>query len=816
MAENDLISIFRVEVGEYLESLNSNLLQIEMAAETESTYRPTLIEMNRLVHSMKGAARAVGIQLIETIAHYMEEVFSAAMKNRLHLTPDICDMLYDGLDLIQNVMDNEETPDEVVSEVLARLEQTVAKSTSTDSQQVAIVPIVESQQADETDDDFDEDDQILIIPKDNLPQPSKKSVHKPPAPLPTPSSSGKAKTTQTTPLVPSSASYHPPERATSTLSMTPHVETLALRPAEETVRITVNKLDRLMSEATELLVVRMHSDEHHRSVNELRRILNRWQREWRSVRSSYIRLVRGIQDKQEIISPELTVLLKFVETNQRFMTELARRLTQLAQTMALDNMHLATLTEQLQDDISRMRLIPFDAIVGSLQRMVRDIAREMDKQIQLDISGAAVEIDKTVLDTLKDPLMHLIRNAVDHGIGTPQEREDAGKPPVGLIQIDVEQRGSEIVIAVRDDGHGIDLTRVRQMLVRRKLLSEAEAQALSDEEAQFFIFHPGFSTRDKVTAVSGRGLGMDIVRDRVESLRGRVSVRSMVGDGTTVTMNVPVSLTRIRCILLRVGDQTFAVPSTVVIRMQNISRQDIFTAEGQEVIIVNGQPTPCISLGAILDIPMVKTLGDTVDLLIIQAASRMIAFEVDELISEIELVLKPLGPELAQARLLSGAALLGTGEVVLMLEPNNLVRAATGTAIPRRRAMTNPTGETQQRTRVLVVDDSITTRTLEKNILETAGFDVQVAIDGLEAWGMLHNMPFDLVISDIEMPKMNGLELTAMIKQSPQMRHLPVILLTSLSKPEQREAGLRAGADGYLVKSQFDQNELLQAIQAFV
>ncbi|MCU0495715.1 MAG: hybrid sensor histidine kinase/response regulator [Anaerolineae bacterium] len=774
MADQDLLSIFRVEVSEYLESLNNALLQIEMLAADDRSYQPTLIEMNRVAHSMKGAARAVGIKVIETIAHYMEEVFNAALHQHLKLTPAVCDSLYDGLDLIQNTLeentDEDSTTDEMIAEVLTRLEQLVT--------QTAVQTSID-----------DEDDEAPVIEPDQAEDEDQ-----------------------------ATGQGDPQVKSDDALVIAPiEAQAVSLRPVEDTVRVTVSKLDRLMAEATELIVARMHSEERQRSVQQLRKIHNKWQREWRSVRTAYIRLVRQIQDSHIPPSGELLTIFKFLETNQRYLSETNRYLTQLVQTFAQDNMHLSTLADQLQNDISRMRLIPFDSVVSGFQRMLRDLARDLDKQVQLEISGGFVEIDKTVLDALKDPLMHLLRNSVDHGIESPVEREERGKSAIGRIQLSVEQRGNEIVIRVSDDGGGIDPARVRRAIVKNKLLSESEAQALNDDEVCLYIFHPGLSTKETVTAVSGRGLGMDIVRDRVESLRGRITLDSVLQQQTTFTIHVPVSLTRIRCILLRVGEQEFAVPSVVVGRMQTVARSEIFTAEGQEMVVINDQPMPCVLLSAVLDLPAQNRIESLAHLLILKAANRTIAFEVDGLLSEQELVLKPLGIELSRARFVSGAALLGNGEIVIVLDTNDLVRAAGGTSLPRRRIMPSNTERIEQRRmRVLIVDDSITTRTLEKNILETAGFDVQVATDGQEAWRILSDFEFDLVISDVEMPHMNGLELTARIKQTAQYQHLPIILLTSLSKPEQREAGLRVGADAYLVKSQFDQGELLETIRAVI
>jgi two-component system chemotaxis sensor kinase CheA len=482
------------------------------------------------------------------------------------------------------------------------------------------------------------------------------------------------------------------------------------------------------------------------------------------------------------------------------------------------SLRLSALAEQLQDEVSGLRLVPFESIVGIFQRIVRDLARDTEKHVQFLVEGSSVEIDKAVLDALKDPLMHLIRNAVDHGIETPPLRAMAGKPETGRIVLTLSQRGSEIVIQVQDDGRGIDATAVRRSAVSRGLLTATEAESLSDEDARTYIFYAGLSTSAEVTTISGRGMGMDIVRDRVESLRGRVSVQSTVGFGTTITLNVPVSLTRIRCVLLHVGDQRFAVPSAMVMRMDTVSRDTIFTAEGRQMIRLTERPMPLVSLGAVLEVPSrAAAESEAVKVVALQATDRVIAFEVDDLESEIELVLKPLGPELARARYISGAALLGSGEIIIVLDTNDLVRRALGGSLSERRrtAMINPPA-ISDRMRVLVVGDSITTRTLEKNILETAGFEVHTAMDGVEAWALLPQIPFDVIISDIEMPNMNGLELCAKVKSSGRFQSIPVILLTSLAKPEQREDGLRAGADAYLVKSRFDQGELLRTIQSVV
>ncbi len=800
--DSELMQIFRIEVDEHLTHLNDALLQVEMM---EGGEKLTLLrEMNRMAHSMKGAARAVGFGLIETVSHYLEEIFHGVLNQGKALTPDTADALYDGLDLIQNALNGAETNQDVLVDVLANLERIAHLDRSPDIR----VPIPDTHKTSDS-------SELPVITVPELLDIHAADTDELPAVV-APSDGEDLTKTPTREFSARPPAGRPPvPMMTSTMDTSTVTPTMMLRPAEETLRVAVAKLDHLMAEASELLVAKMQAETRQRGLNDIRRIHARWRREWRTVRTAYIRLARRMQEDRREMPAEMATLFKFLQANEDYLAEASRALTTLAQTQAQDNMHLTTAADGLQSTVASLRMMPFETITSGFQRMVRDLARDTDKQVFLEVIGAQVDIDKTVLDALKDPLMHLLRNAVDHGIEQPAKREAKGKSPVGRVTIIVEQRGSELILRVRDDGNGIDVTRIRRKAVMKNLLTEAEAIALSDEDARMLIFQSGFSTSDQVTAISGRGLGMDIVRSRVESLRGRISIQSELGEGTTFTMNVPVSLTRIRAILLRVGDEQYALPSVMVARMEALPRSAIFTAEGQTMVMLNQRPMPLISLGLLLDIPSTGVEQEVITIVAIETGEKAVAFEVDTLYSEMELVLKPLGPELANVAYVAGAALMGSGEVIIVLDGSDLVRATTGTGLPlRRQNVARTIKSAPRRMRVLVVDDSITTRTLEKNILEAVGFEVHVAIDGVEALAILTEFTPDVIISDVEMPNMNGLELARRVKSHPHTRDIPLILLTSLAKPEQREEGLRAGADAYLVKSQFDQNELLETIQS--
>ncbi|PJF40410.1 MAG: hybrid sensor histidine kinase/response regulator [Chloroflexi bacterium] len=745
----ELLNIFWIEVGEYLDTLNTTLLEIETTP--DDNHEARLREMNRIAHSMKGAARTVGIEVIEKIAFHFETLFEKALNGKFAFTPDACDVLYNGLDVIQLVTAGEEQDETTVTAILNQLEK--LGQGKRPSQEIAVAPAV-----------------------------------------------------QTT---------ADPRATTSTIRV-PMVEDM--------LRVPIPHMDNLMASVSELLVARLHSEELQRDINALRMLHTRWQREWRTIRAAYIRLLRRLQNDDSDLSLELSTLLAFLETNQRYLAEANRHLIQVAQRMTQDHLRLSALVDEMQNEVSAMRLVTFETAIPTFQRVIRDLARETNKQIQLDVMGGGVALDKRVMDTLRDPIMHLLRNAVDHGIESADERQQLGKPAEGQIVIFAEQRGSEIIISVHDDGAGIDPSIIKKSAIKRGLITDQQASKLSDDDALSYIFYPGFSTNEAVTAISGRGVGMDIVRDRVESLRGGVSIRSLKGQGTTISLHVPISLTRLHCVMLQVGDDIFAVPSSSVLRMLKTKRDDLFVTQGRYMVLVEGQAIPFTSLPGVLGMPLQEgnesQLPHEIRAIVLQAADRTVAFAVDDMEAEQELILKPLGLEIAGTQHIAGAALLGSGRVVLVLDVNDLARTATGMTFPASPpdavAASSTDNMKKQRPRVLVVDDSITTRMLEKNILEAAGFDVRVAVDGTEAWGILGEGGFDIVISDVEMPRMNGLELVEQIKAHERLQTTPVILLTSRDKPEHLEAGMKAGADAYLVKSQFEQDELLNLVKKFV
>jgi two-component system chemotaxis sensor kinase CheA len=471
----------------------------------------------------------------------------------------------------------------------------------------------------------------------------------------------------------------------------------------------------------------------------------------------------------------------------------------------------------IEDDVMSVRLMPAGSIFGPFERMVRDLTRQNGKDVHLVLEGGETEVDRKIVEQIRDPLMHMLRNAVDHGIEPAETREDKGKPRTGTIRVAASQRGSAVEIEVSDDGVGLDASRLRRSAVQKGLLSEDQTAALDDRSAINLIFQPGFSTSPAVTETSGRGVGMDVVREHVERLNGHVEVSSTPGRGTRFTLHVPLTLATSRAILVEQGGQPFAIPSGTVERTARARERQLVSLEGRRAVVIEGLPVPVVDLAQVLEqastVQSSRDADDWRPLFVLRQGDRRFAFLVEHLVGEQEIVIKSLGWPLRRVRNVSGATILGTGHAVVILNPADLLQTASrihSTTAARVAPATQPDAP---RWRVLVVDDSLTTRTLERSLLEAAGYQVSVATDGLDALSRLRAEPIDLVVSDVDMPRLDGFGLTAELRRDAGLRNVPVILVTSLDDRDHREQGVAAGADAYIVKSSFDQAELLETIR---
>jgi two-component system chemotaxis sensor kinase CheA len=476
----------------------------------------------------------------------------------------------------------------------------------------------------------------------------------------------------------------------------------------------------------------------------------------------------------------------------------------------------------LREQALRARMVAVATITDPLRRAVRDLSRTLGKRVRWEVRGGDTELDRSVLQQLADPLLHAVRNAVDHGIEHPDERLAAGKPAEGAVRLEAAQVGPEVVLTVTDDGRGVDLARVREEVGRRG----TGVAGLRDEDLLLEVFRPGFSTAGTVSGVSGRGVGLDAVRAAVEAVRGRVTLRSGPGEGTELRIVVPITLAVLSCLLVEAGGQRFALPMPSVVRA---------LAAGGALVAAAGRPVLLVGDGAVPASGLGRTLwgsehadgggGDGVAVVVGDSRGRRHAFVVDRLVGQRDVVVKGLPPLLPPSDLLAGAAVEPDGTILLVLDVTGLVeraRAAPASApapVPVAEAMPAPpeSGPPPPRpATILVVDDAPVIRQLQRSILERAGYEVRTAVDGVDALARLAESPCDLVVSDIEMPRMDGFALVEAIRADATLANLPVLILTSRATERDRRRGLEAGADGYIVKSDFDEGRLLGAIGRFV
>jgi two-component system chemotaxis sensor kinase CheA len=488
-------------------------------------------------------------------------------------------------------------------------------------------------------------------------------------------------------------------------------------------------------------------------------------------------------------------------------------LRQIVRQLRADERQLARLHERLQAEVLRLRTSPVSSVVDALPRMVRDLAREAEKEVDLTITGTELELDRRVLERLKDPLIHLVRNAVDHGIEMPDIRERLKKPRRGRIAISFSPADNHrIEVSIQDDGAGVRLDDVRAAATRTRILSAEEAEGLDGRAAEELLFHSGFSTSPVVTRVSGHGLGLSIVRERVESIGGMLHLETIPEAGTTLRMLLPATIATFSGLLVRSGGQHFLFPLEAVNHVLRVPRTEIGSVEGRITIQREGQFLRAATLHSLLQLPPVEQPSEPERLpcVVLSMGEERLGVLVDDVLGERELLAKELEPPLARVPHVAGAGVLGTGKLVLILRPADLLRSASSTRpTPLKPAAS---ARPQRQPIVLVVDDSITTRMMEKNLLESAGYTVHTAVDGMEAWTYLKSETCDLVVSDVDMPRMDGFELTTRIRGDAALRDLPVILVTAMESREHRERGVLAGANAYVIKSNFEESNLLEII----
>ena len=757
-----LRATFRVEAAEHVQAIATGLLQLEKmpAADVQRGLVETVF---RAAHSLKGAARAVDFAEIETACQALENRFAAW--KRAAPAPAEFDAAHRTLDAITAAL---AAPAPGNGEAALAAPAAPAAPPPTFSPAPAPSP-------------------ALATP----PAPARSESVAPSHPWPDPA-----------PAAPRGG------------------EPAAFAPGD-TVRITVAKLDARLVEAEEMLTAKLTAGRHAAELRDLAQRFAAWHGEWTAVEPA----ARALRQSHEQPTPAragppppqpgLVRLGDFLDWNHEHIKSLEGRIAFLVRAAEQDHREIGKLVDDLLADSKKLLLLPFFTLAAPLPKLVRDLCREQGKEADLAIRGEDVEIDKRILEEMKDPLIHLLRNCVDHGIETPEQRARLGKPARATIALAVAPvNGSKVEILVTDDGAGIDTAKVRESAIKHGFVSAGEAGRLSESDARALIFRAEVSTSPMITRISGRGLGLAIVREQAEKLGGGVTVESEPGRGTAFRIVLPSTRATFRGILIEAAGRKFVVPTLQVERVVRVTGADVQTVEGCETIAWGGRAIALVKLEIVLALPPARTADEpsaAAPVLLLGRGDQRIAFRVDAVLDELEVLVKPLGRPLARVRNIAGATVFASGQVVPVLNVTDLLKSAriTGRAAPQAEAKPKPAHARA----ILVAEDSITSRMLLKSILESAGYKVKTAVDGLEAFTLIRAEKFDLVVSDVEMPRLNGFDLTARIRADRKLAELPVVLVTALETREDRERGIEVGANAYLVKSRFDQSDLLDAVR---
>ena len=742
LSQSSMLDLFRMEADGQAQALTLGLL----ALERDPKAADQLERCMRAAHSLKGAARIVGLSAGVSVTHAMEDCFVAAQQGLITLQLGHIDELLRGVDLLQQM----------------------SRTTEQDMNRW------EAQRRGDVEAFLDGMNRVIASP-------------------------AVAREFSAEPLK-TEEPRGPPDKD--------HAETVFGSELEEgaearVLKVTGENLNRLLGLAGESLVE---------------------SRSFKSIADSLLRL-KHLQYELHRALDRLREQLPQQQLNDRARTALAEAQQRvvdcrqfLTQRLAeIDNFdrRATHLSHRLYDGTLACHMRPFADGMQAFPRMVRDLARELGKQLRLDIAGQDTQVDRNILERLDAPLGHLLRNALDHGIETPEERLAAGKPAEAVLSIEARHSAGRLQVTVSDDGRGIDLERLRAMVIDRKLSTAETAAKLTDAELLEFLFLPGFTMKESVTDISGRGVGLDVVQNVLKRIRGTVRTSTRRGQGTRFQLELPLTLSVARTLLVEVGAEAYALPLAYIKHALKLAPDDIELLEGRPHFSMSGRSVGLVTAHQLLGVAPPQAAADSLAVIVLGDATHSYGLMVDRFLGERELVVHPLDPRLGKIKDVAAGALMEDGSPALILDVEDVIRSieklagAGGLSGVARAA---PDAGQPKRKRILVVEDSFTVRELERKILVNGGFEVEVAVDGMDGWNAARAGQFDLVITDIDMPRMDGIELVTLIKKDPHVKSLPVMIVSYKDRPQDRRRGLDAGADYYLAKGSFHDEALLHAV----
>jgi two-component system, chemotaxis family, sensor histidine kinase and response regulator WspE len=781
-----MMDLFRMEAESHTAALSTGLVAIEGTSASPEVIEPLM----RAAHSLKGAARIVGLDVAVRVAHAMEDCFVAVQRGTLVLQPEHVDILLRGVDVLVRIAQIGETEIEAwQSEHAIAIETLVAE----------LIAIQEGK---------------AIAPAELPPSAVHLSGPVLPASLPFPRDPEIAAPTSGEKEKPSTNAEHahtpsaPADRDEHQGSERPVAEpAISNRDRDRVVRVTAESLTRLMGLTGEALV------QTHRLpplVDSLWRLKGR--------QTGLLESLQHLEDRLSIQGFVLPAAER--ELLAKSKAQVAQDLQRLGESVeAVEEFARVSedVSRRLHHEVLVSRMRPLADGVRGFPRLVRDLARELGKQARFVVVGETTGVDRDILDRLEAPLNHLIRNALDHGLEMPDDRRAAGKPPMGTIRLEARHRAGMLQIVLADDGHGIDLERLRGKVVERGLTTAAVAARLGETELLDFLFLPGFSTKEHVTEVSGRGVGLDVVQSMVHAVRGSVRVASHPGKGTRFVLQLPITVSVIRALLVEIAGEPYAFPLNRIDRIFMLDRNDLRDLEGKQHVMLDDQPVGLVEATRVFDLSSDHVPHERELLPVVVASDRSQRFGVvvDRFLGERDLRVSPLDARLGKVPNFNSSSVLENGWPVLVVDVEDLIRSIDNMLSGRRLgklAAHEVERHVRAPKRVLIVDDSITVRELERQLLENRGYTVDVAVDGVDGWNAVRSTHYDLVVSDIDMPRMDGIQLVEHIKGDTRLKAIPVVIVSYKDREEDRIKGLDAGANFYLTKSSFHDQTFLTTV----
>ncbi len=771
-ADDGMLDLYMEEVKSHTEVLNNGLLALENSP-GDANHLEALM---RSAHSIKGGARVVGLRLAVDCAHVMEDCFVAAQGGRVTLSPENVDTLLQGVDMLLKISEAGKDRDENRLAGLKTENDLLIQAVRAISSETAASPPPPRRSGSGAG-----DQDSSAMPREN----SDRSVAAPPDSVHR--------------EVPAAVKADkPPENDGD--------KTPSSKAADKTraIRVSAEKIERLMGLAGEVVVGASWLPPFSESLLSLKRSHT-------ELYNILSRLQEMIQGRNASRDDDIQkIIAEARERNKESIQKLAERMNHLEKFTST----YATLSDSIYHEVISVRMRPFSDGVRKFPRLVRDLSRQLDKKVSFEIRGKNTEVDRDILEKLDAPLTHLIQNAVDHGIESREERLAAGKPESGLVVLQASHLSGMLMVTVSDDGRGIILDDLRKKIARKGLANEKMIEQMGEHELLDFLFLPGFSTRSDVTQISGRGVGLDVVQTMVREVGGVVRAETKPGEGLTFILELPLTLSVIRTFLVEISGELYAFPLARIDRCLVLNREEIETVESREYFQFDGSNIALVDIHDVLSTNRKAKPADDIMVLVLSDRLHTYGLAVDKFLGETDLVERPLDARLGKVPNIDAAAIMLDGSPVLIIDVEDMVRSIDNLLHGRslKKIGTDDDVGKARKKRILVVDDSITVREMERKLLRNMGYEVEIAVDGAEGWNVIRSSHFDLVISDIDMPRMNGFEFVGNIKRHDDLKSIPVIIISYKDREEDRMRGLELGADYYLTKSSFEDNTFLDAV----